>query len=131
MQMRRLLHVLTAGVGVGVFLSGRPALAMPNFAQATGLQCSACHLSVPGLNANGRYVQRTAFTAIPMKTLERALPIWFSEQATYDSQAGYEPHRVQFGNANFHLSHPAMDRGGRSDGNARYGVGVLQQPDQP
>ena len=103
MQMRRLLHVLTAGVGVGVFLSGRPALAMPNFAQATGLQCSACHLSVPGLNANGRYVQRTAFTAIPMKTLERALPIWFSEQATYDSQAGYEPHRVQFGNANFHL----------------------------
>jgi hypothetical protein len=103
MQMRRLLHVVTAGVGVGVFLSGRPALAMPNFAQATGLQCSACHLSVPGLNANGRYVQRTAFTAIPMKTLERALPIWFSEQATYDSQAGYEPHRVQFGNANFHL----------------------------
>jgi hypothetical protein len=77
--------------------------AMPNFAQATGLDCSACHLSVPGLRATGRYMQRSAFTMIPPKILERALPIWFSEQATYDTQADFEPHHVQFGNANFHL----------------------------
>lgn len=99
----RTAAVLAAGVCLGVGLGARPAAAMPNFAQAMGLDCKACHLAVPGLNSNGRYVQRTAFTAMPMKQLERALPIWVSEQATYDTQADYEPHRVQFGNANVHL----------------------------
>jgi hypothetical protein len=80
-----------------------PASAMPNFAQALGLDCSACHLAVPGLNAKGRYVQRTAFAALDSQQLERALPIWLSEQANYATDAGYEPHRVQFGNTAVHL----------------------------
>lgn len=76
---------------------------MPNFAQATGLDCSACHLAVPGLSANGRYIQRTAFTAIDTKQLERPVPIWLSEQVNYATDAGYEPHRAIFGNTAVHL----------------------------
>jgi hypothetical protein len=80
-----------------------PVSAMPNFAQATGLECSACHLSVPGLNAKGRLVQRTAFAALDSQQLEHAVPIWLSEQTTYATDAGYEPHRAQVGNAAIHL----------------------------
>jgi hypothetical protein len=76
---------------------------MPNFAQATGLDCSACHLAVPGLNAKGRYVQRTSFAALDSKQLQRALPIWVSEQALYATDDGFEPHKAQFGNLAVHL----------------------------
>src|ERR1700734_1165575 len=96
-------HVIALAIAGAVLTAPAAVYAMPNFAQATGLDCSACHLSVPGLRATGGYMQRSAFTMIPSKILERALPIWFSEQATYDTQADFEPHHVQFGNANFHV----------------------------
>ncbi len=101
---RRATLTLAALLGLlAAALTTAPVSAMPNFAQALGVDCSACHIAVPGLKSYGRYMQRSAFTAIPAKTLERALPIWFSEQATYDTQADFEPHHTQLGNANFHL----------------------------
>jgi len=61
---------------------------MPEFAQATGLQCSACHTMVPLLNSYGRYVQRTGYAAIERSQLATTFPIWVSESVNYDSTAG-------------------------------------------
>jgi len=66
----------------------RASIAMPEFAQATGLQCSACHTMVPLLNAYGRYVQRTAYAAIDRAQLATTFPLWVGESANYDSTAG-------------------------------------------
>jgi len=53
----------------------RPTSAMPNFAQAYGMDCQVCHSIVPALNAYGRYVQRTGYASLDPKTIERADPI--------------------------------------------------------
>ena len=52
------------------------AQAMPPFAQAYGVSCSLCHTQVPGLNAYGRYVQRTGYASLDPNVLRRALPVW-------------------------------------------------------
>jgi len=65
----------------------RPTSAMPNFAQAYGMDCQTCHSVVPMLNAYGRYVQRTGYASLDAKTLERADPIWIGENPTYDSSS--------------------------------------------
>jgi hypothetical protein len=78
-----------------------PAAAMPNFAQAYGLDCKACHTEVPALNSYGRYVQRTQYSALEAATVEKALPIWVGESATYDSSAG-QPYKTKLGNFEIH-----------------------------
>lgn len=78
-----------------------PAAAMPNFAQSYGLDCKACHTEVPALNAYGRYVQRTQYAALDPATVNKAVPIWVGESATYDSSAG-PPYKTEFGNLELH-----------------------------
>jgi hypothetical protein len=78
-----------------------PASAMPNFAQAYGLDCKACHTEVPALNSYGRYVQRTQYSALDPETVQKAVPIWVGESATYDSSAG-PPYKTKFGNFEIH-----------------------------
>ena len=72
----------------GVFTAPRPSTAMPQFAQATGQQCSACHTMVPLLNAYGRYIQRTGYATLDREALAKTFPVWVSESVNYDSTAG-------------------------------------------
>jgi hypothetical protein len=71
-----------------MFFAPNISSAMPQFAQATGLQCSACHTMVPLLNAYGRYVQRTGYAALERASLAKTFPIWIGESANTDSTAG-------------------------------------------
>ena len=66
--------------------AGATARAMPNFAQAYGVQCSVCHTQVPALNAYGRYIQRTGYAALDPHTLKREYPLWFDVSASYTEQ---------------------------------------------
>ena len=79
-----------------MFFAPRTLSAMPEFAQATGLQCSACHTLVPLLNAYGRYVQRTGYAAIERASLDKTFPIWVGESMNYDSTAGNGTGTPQF-----------------------------------
>jgi hypothetical protein len=84
----------------GVFFAPPPSQAMPQFAEATGLQCSACHTMVPLLNAYGRYVQRTAYTAVDRDVLAKTFPVWIGESINYDSTAGAGTGTPRTGNGN-------------------------------
>ncbi len=53
--------IMVAAFAAIVFAACKPALAMPNFAQAYGIPCSYCHIQIPALNAYGRWVQRTGY----------------------------------------------------------------------
>jgi len=90
MNFRRplLAAVSLAALGSGMLFAPPRSEAMPQFAQATGLQCSACHTMVPLLNSYGRYVQRTAYSAIPRESLDKTFPLWIDEALNYDSSAG-------------------------------------------
>lgn len=77
------------------------AHAMPNFAQAYGVQCSVCHTQVPALNAYGRYVQRTGYAALDPHVLKREYPLWIDASASYTQQAP-NPSSWQFGNLALH-----------------------------
>jgi hypothetical protein len=87
-----------------LFYAPRPSSAMPEFAQATGLQCSACHTMVPLLNAYGRYVQRTGYAAIERASLDKTFPLWIDEALATDSTAGAGTGtpRDDFGNLAIH-----------------------------
>lgn len=87
-----------------MFAAPKPTVAMPVFAQALGLQCSACHTLVPTLNAYGRYIQRTGYSELDRHMLAKALPIWIGESANYDSTAGAGTGtpRTSFGNLALH-----------------------------
>ncbi len=74
--------------------------AMPQFAQATGLKCSACHTMVPLLNAYGRYIQRTGYSALSRDDLKKTFPIWLEESVQYDSTAGHGSGTPQFDGGN-------------------------------
>jgi hypothetical protein len=66
----------------------RPS-ATPVFAQAYGLNCTACHTQMPELNAFGRYVQRTGYAALDPKTLRHAVPVFlFDLGSGYTAQSG-------------------------------------------
>jgi hypothetical protein len=80
--------------------------AMPIFAQALHVDCSTCHTAVPMLNDYGRMVQRSGYSALDVKTLKRAFPVWLDEQTSYDSQSATAPHQTQFGNLAFHAAGP-------------------------
>ncbi len=76
-----------------------PAGAMPNFAQAYGVECSQCHTAVPTLNAYGRYVQRSQYAFLDATVLKKSLPMWLDYIANYDSQAAApDSHKVVWGN---------------------------------
>ena len=84
-------------------LSRAPASAMPNFAQAYGVDCSKCHTTVPALNSYGRFVQRSQYGYLDGPVLKKALPLWVGYQANYDSQAGApDTHKVIWGNVAVH-----------------------------
>jgi hypothetical protein len=107
MKIVRLLLSLgaVAGFATAVWLSPKEmqeAQAMPPFAQAYGVPCSLCHTQVPGLNAYGRYVQRSGYASLDPHVLARALPIWLGENTWYDSQDPAQPHYTQFGNLAIH-----------------------------
>ena len=83
------LGVAAAGLLVaGLFAKPTQSVAMPTFAQAYGLPCSACHTQVPLLNANGRYIQRTGYASLDRTVLARALPVWIDASTNYDSSGG-------------------------------------------
>lgn len=88
----------------GMFFAAKPSEAMPPFAQAYGLPCSACHTVAPLLNANGRYIQRTGYASLDRQVLKRALPMWIGESLNYDSTAGASTGtpRYSFGNLAIH-----------------------------
>jgi hypothetical protein len=94
--------IIAAGIVAGSAAVTAPAMAMPPFAQAYGVQCNVCHTQVPALNTYGRYVQRTGYASLDPHVLHRALPIWVGENTWYDTQDPAEPHRTQFGNVAIH-----------------------------
>src|SRR5581483_11009363 len=95
--------VLLSGLFVG---SGGAASAMPVFAKAYGLQCSACHTMVPALNAYGRYVQRTGYASLNRDVLKDHSPFWVGEQVNGDSTGGVSDnnssHTIAAGNIALH-----------------------------
>jgi hypothetical protein len=103
--MTRALHVAgtVALAAAFIVLNRGPAAAMPNFAQAYGVDCSKCHTTVPTLNAYGRYVQRSQYAYLDEPVLKKALPLWLGYQANYDSQANPpDTHRIIGGNIAVH-----------------------------
>ena len=108
--VKRTRHLLALAAALALGLTAaslvaapRASVAMPEFAQATGLQCSACHTMVPLLNAYGRYVQRTAYAAIDRAQLATTFPLWVSEAAVYDSTAGAGTGMARFDGGNLAL----------------------------
>ena len=103
--LRRLLVVAAFGLLVpGMFAAPRATQAMPEFAQATGLKCSACHTMVPLLNSFGRLVQRSGYSVLARHLLAKTVPIWIEEAMNYDSSAGAGTGtpRFDFGNLGIH-----------------------------
>jgi hypothetical protein len=89
----------------GMFLvTPRATQAMPEFAQATGLQCGACHTVVPLLNAFGRAVQNSGYSVLDRHDLAKTFPIWIDESLQFDSTAGAGTGtpRYDFGNLALH-----------------------------
>lgn len=78
------------------------AAAMPPFAQSYGAKCTMCHLQVPALNAFGRYVQRSGYSVLDHKTLEKSPPVWIGFNPSFDSQSESSPHKLQLGNLAVH-----------------------------
>jgi hypothetical protein len=76
------------------------AWGMPPFAQAYAVDCSVCHTEVPGLNAHGRYVQRSGYDALDHKALQRSLPVWVGVNPSYDSRN--DALKLQGGNVAIH-----------------------------
>lgn len=95
----KLLIACVASLGLALGVSARVE-AMPPFAQAYGVDCNTCHTQVPGLNAYGRYVQRTGYASLDPHVLRRSFPFWLGEQVNYDSTAPNT--RPQGGNVALH-----------------------------
>jgi hypothetical protein len=79
-----LIGLACAGL-LGIALFGpaaKPADALPTFAQAYHVDCSACHSAVPALNSYGRYIQRTGFAALDPTVMKQVLPLLFREAVT-------------------------------------------------
>jgi hypothetical protein len=99
--MRSLIAGLlsVAALFAGLIFAQKHADAHPTFAQALRVDCKVCHTEVPALNAYGRYVARTWYTAIPPSALRGTFPVYAEAETTYDSQA--QPY-VQYGNMAVH-----------------------------
>lgn len=68
--------------GVLAILLGRPALAVPVFAERYGFSCSTCHTAVPELNAFGNAFRRNGFV-LPGVPRHKEFPIALRFQETY------------------------------------------------
>lgn len=90
------------GVLAAIALYSRPAQALPTFAKAYGVQCSACHTFPPQLNAYGRYIQRTGYAALSRDLVKSVAPVTLSEEPTLDTGTGSG--RVEFGNTALHAA---------------------------
>jgi hypothetical protein len=100
MFQRQVLRVACLGL-LAVLLSlaipggRRIASAVPIFAQSYGVTCNTCHTQMPILNAFGRYVKATAYTALDIETLHHALPIFIEDSATgYTYQPSTSTHQL-------------------------------------
>ena len=106
MKLRPLfICAIFAALVPGMFFAApRPSQAMPEFAQATGLKCSACHTMAPLLNAFGRRVQYSGYSVLDRHDLAKAFPVWIEESMQYDSTAGAGTGtpRFDFGNVGLH-----------------------------
>ncbi len=61
--MKRILFVVPWLIGVSMLLfSSESAFAVPSFSRQTGLTCSACHTSYPGLTEFGRQFKLKGYT---------------------------------------------------------------------
>jgi hypothetical protein len=80
----------------------RSAMATPVFAQAYGLNCTACHTQMPALNAFGRYIQRTGYGALDSKTLAHAVPVFVFDIGTSYVRQGGQPNVDNRINGPFH-----------------------------
>jgi hypothetical protein len=96
--------VIAALVPGMCIIAPRPSQAMPQFAQATGLKCSACHTMVPLLNAFGRSIQYTGYAMLDRHDLAKTFPVWVEESVQYDSTQGPGTGipRYDFGNVGVH-----------------------------
>lgn len=99
--MRYTLAILTLTLPA-VALSVRPAQALPNFAQAYGVQCSTCHTTVPQLNAYGRYVQRTGYAALSRDLVDTKIPVSIQESPNFDTSSGSG--HIEAGNTAVHVA---------------------------
>lgn len=100
-MLKRALFI-TAFALFGVALSTAPAFALPTFAKAYGVQCSVCHTIPPQLNAYGRYVQRTGYSALSRDLLKSTVPLTLTEQPQTDTSNGSGA--IQFGNTAIHVA---------------------------
>ena len=87
-----------------VIESMKPTEAMPPFAQAYGINCEVCHLSVPALNDYGRYIQRTGYASLDPSVIHGVNPIWIGEAGTWDTQDSVNPNKIIFGNLAVHAA---------------------------
>jgi hypothetical protein len=100
--VRATVLIVGGVVAVAIVLeSMRPTQAMPPFAQAYGINCEVCHSSVPGLNAYGRYVQRTGYASLDPNVVHGVNPLWVNEALVTDTQ-GSMPGKIQTGNLSVH-----------------------------
>ena len=91
-QDRVARYVIIAAALALLFAALTPKVrAMPNFAQAYGVQCSVCHTQVPALNAYGRYIQRTGYAPLSPRVLKKELPIWLDLPVSYSEQTPNTP----------------------------------------
>ena len=93
---------ITALTLCGAALLYAPASALPTFAQAYGVKCSVCHSTVPQLNAYGRYVQRTGYSALSRDLLKNYVPVTVSQEVTTDTSSGSG--QIEPGNTAFHAA---------------------------
>ena len=86
---------LIVGVVVAfVAVVDRPSQALPTFAKAYGENCQVCHTAVPLLNAYGRYIQRTGYSALDRSLLDQATPFTLAPSAQGDTGSA-TPGRTQ------------------------------------
>lgn len=72
--------LIAAAAAIMMIGSVQRAQAMPPFAQANAVDCSACHTMVPALNSYGRYIQRTAYGGLDYHLLQGHSPFWINER---------------------------------------------------
>lgn len=95
-------HLITVAtlIAAAAFCA-RPAQALPNFAEAYGVQCSTCHTAVPQLNAYGRYVQRTGYAALSRDVIKNKIPVSVQESPNFDTSSGSG--HIEAGNTAVHF----------------------------
>lgn len=100
--MKYTLAVVVLTLAATLAFSARPAQALPNFAEAYGVQCSTCHTAVPQLNSYGRYVQRTGYAALSRDLITKKIPVSLTLAPSFDTSSGSG--RIEAGNAAAHFA---------------------------